>query len=176
MGADTSDNVVLSTVDEYGTAVTSYTWNDWASDAPCWVDDEFAPIEGVALVAGQAFWTSGSASDQGVQSAGEVGLKDVIVNLRFGYTLTGNPFPVAISLQDIVAEGEDTSDNVVLAKIDEYGTATESYAWCDWAADEPCWVDDSFAMVEGVTIAPGEGLWTSGSSDAQSVRFPAPEL
>jgi len=175
-GDDTSDNVVLSTVDEYGTAVDSYAWNDWAADDPCWVNDSFEPITGVTVQAGQAFWTSGSDASQGIQSAGEVGVQDVVVSLRLGYTLTGNPFPVALPLQDIVAGGDDASDNVVLAKIDEYGSAVESYAWCDWAADDPCWVDESFSMVEGVSIAPGEGLWTSGSDASQFVRFPAPEL
>ena len=103
-------------------------------------------------------------------------MSDVIVNLREGYTLVGNPFPVSIALQDIVAGGDEASDNVTLATIDEYGTAIDTYAWNDWVGENPCWVNDSFEPVEGVTFAPGVGLWTSGSNDSQFVRLPAPEL
>ena len=175
-GAGASDSVALSTVDEFGGPVATYTWNDWAAKTPCWVDDSYEPVTGVTVPAGQAFWVNGTAEDQSVQSAGEVMLKDVIVNLRAGATLTGNPFPVAFSLQDIVAGGDNASDNVALSTIDEFGGPVATYTWNDWAAETPCWVDDSYVPVEGVTIAAGEGLWTNGSSEAQFVRFPAPEL
>lgn len=175
-----SDSVSVSVVDEYGTPTATYLWNDWAAATPCWVDEGYAPVDGVTVPAGQAFWTNGSSSEQGIQSAGEVGLNDVSINLRFGYMLTGNPFPVSIALQDIVAGSTDAdasaSDNVSISKVDEYGTPVATYLWNDWAAAEPCWVDEGYAPVDGVTIAPGEGLWTNGSSEGQFIRFPAPEL
>ena len=177
-GTDASDNVTLATVDEYGTPIDVYAWNDWLdADNPCWVDGSFTPITGVTVTPGMAFWTSGSASDQIVRSAGEVGTQDVVVSLRFGYTLVGNPFPVDVALQDIIAGGDEASDNVTLATIDEYGTPIDVYAWNDWLdADNPCWVDGSFTPVENVSFAPGVGLWTSGSNNSQFIRFPAPEL
>ena len=176
VGSDASDNVNLAMVDEYGAAITTYTWNDWAAAEPCWVDDSYAPVSDVTVSAGQAFWTGGSSSDQLIRSAGEVCFQDVVVSLRFGYTLVGNPFPVSLALQDIVAGGDEASDNVTMATIDEYGAAITTYTWNDWAAAEPCWVDDSYAPVTDVTFAPGEGLWTGGSNNSQFVRFPAPEL
>ena len=176
VGDDTSDNVALSTVDEYGAPIATYTWNDWAAATPCWVNDSYEPVEGVTVASGQAFWTGGTSGSQAVQSAGEVGQSDVVVGLRFGYTLVGNPFPVSIALQDIVAGGDDAADNVSLSTIDEYGAPIATYTWNDWAAAEPCWVDDSYEPVTGVTFAPGEGLWTGASSDSQYVRLPAPEL
>lgn len=173
-----SDNIAVATVDEYGTAVDTYTWNDWAADTPCWVDDSYSPVEGVVVAPGQAFWTSGAAGDQSIMSSGEVGVADVTVGLRFGFTLIGNPFPISVNLQDIIAGSADgdASDNVAMATIDEYGTAVDTYTWNDWAAETPCWVNDSYEPVDGVSIAPGQGLWTSASSDAQFIRFPAPEL
>ena len=176
LGSEASDNVTLAAVDEYGAAITTYIWNDWAAAEPCWVDESYAPVENVSITSGQAFWTGGSSDAQSVQSVGEVGFQDVVVPLRFGYTLVGNPFPVSVALQDIVAVGEGTSDNVTLATIDEYGAAVDTYIWNDWAAAEPCWVNESYEPVENVSFAPGEGLWTGGSSDAQSIRIPAPEL
>ena len=175
-GTDASDNVVLSTVDEYGTAVDSYSWNDWALSSACWINDSYEKIEGVTVVPGMAFWTSGSDASQVIQSAGEVGTSDVVVNLRFGYTLVGNPFPVDVALQDIVAGGDEASDNVTMSTIDEYGTAIDTYSWNDWALDSACWINDSYEKIEGVSIAPGVGLWTSGSNSSQYIRIPAPEL
>lgn len=176
IGDEASDNVALSTVDEFGTAIDTYTWNDWAATTPCWVNDSYEPVTGVTVTPGMAFWVGGSSNSQGVQSAGEVGVEDVVVSLRSGYTLVGNPFPVSIALQDVVAGGDEAADNVALSTIDEFGTAIDTYTWNDWAAAEPCWVNDSYEPVEGVTFAPGEGLWAGGSNNSQYVRFPAPEL
>lgn len=175
-GTDASDNVTLSTVDEYGAPIDTYSWNDWALGSACWINDSYEKIEGVSVTPGMAFWTSGSDASQVIQSAGEVGFQDVVVNLRFGYTLVGNPFPVEVALQDIIAGGNEASDNVTLSTIDEYGAPIDTYSWNDWALGSACWINDSYEMVEGVTIAPGVGLWTSGSDASQFIRIPAPEL
>ena len=175
-GDDTSDNVYIQTLDAYGYTLNSYGWNDWAGDEACWVDDDYNPVEGVSFVAGQGLWVQGLSAEQGIQTAGSVGKNDVSVTLKSGYTAAGNPFPVAIDLQDIVAEGDDLSDNVYIQTLDAYGYTLTSYAWNDWAADEPCWVDDDYNPVEGVTIQPGQGLWVQGTSTNQSIVFPAPEL
>ena len=176
IGEDTSDNVEIQTLDAFGFTVSSYVWNDWASDQPCWVDDEYAPVEGVKFAPGQGLWVGGADESQGVQSAGKVGLEDVVFTLKSGYSAAGNPFPVAIDLQEIVAEGEDTSDSVEVQTLDAFGFTATSYVWNDWASDQPCWVDDEYTPVTGVTIGAGQGLWVGGSSADQSIRFPAPEL
>ena len=82
----------------------------------------------------------------------------------------------AMPLQSIIPTGDDTSDNVSLQTLDSAGRTVDMYFWNDWAADEPCWVDDNFEKVTGVTIDPGLGLWVSGSATTQYLRFPAPEL
>ena len=176
VGTNTSDNVVVQTLDEAGRTVDSYIWNDWAAATPCWVDDTFTPVEGVSYAAGQGLWIQGLSAEQSIQTAGAVGTADVVVALRPGFTAAGNPFPVALDLQDLVAEGADTSDNVVVQTLDEAGRTVDSYIWNDWAAATPCWVDDTFTMVDGVTIIPGAGLWIQGLSADQFVRFPAPTL
>ena len=175
-GSDTSDNVSLQTLDSSGRTVDMYYWNDWASDEPCWVDDNFEKVEGVFFAPGAGLWIQGSSSEQGIQSAGQVGESDTLIQLRFGATATGNPTPVTIDLQDIIPEGDETSDNVSLQTLNSSGKTVQMYFWNDWACDEPCWVDDNFEKVEGVTFGPGAGLLVSGSSDSQYLRFPAPEL
>lgn len=82
----------------------------------------------------------------------------------------------AMPLQSIVPTGADTSDNVYIQTLTAGGYTLDTYSWNDWAADEPCWVDDSYEKVEGVTFAPGQGLWVQGSSTEQAIVFPAPEL
>ena len=176
VGTDVADNVVVQTLDFAGRTVDSYGWNDWVDTTPCWVNDSYEKVEGVQLSPGTGLWVQGTAIDQSIQTAGKVGTDDVVVTLRNGGTIAGNPFPVAIDLQDIIATGTDVADNVVVQTLDYAGRTLESYGWNDWVDTTPCWVNDSYEKVEGVTINPGEGLWVQGTSEAQYIRFPAPEL
>ena len=175
-GEDTSDNVQIQTLDAYGYTVDSYDWNDWAADTPCWVDGDYTPVENVSFAPGQALWVMASDASQSLQSAGKVSKSDIVVQLRKSGTLVGNPFPVEIDLQDILAGGADASDNVQVQILDAYGYTVVSYDWNDWAADEACWVDGDYSPVENVKIAPGQGLWVMGSSTEQFLQFPAPAL
>lgn len=181
-GDDSSDNVSVQTLDAYGRTATSYMWINWAgvdSDQEAWVDDEYAIVEGIAIAPGDGLFVLGSSSNQGIQTAGKVGIDDVVVTLRNGATCTGNPFPVELDLQDIVAEGTDTSDNVSVQTLDAYGRTASSYMWINWAGidgNQEAWVDDEYTIVENVKVAPGAGLFVLGSSSEQSIRFPAPDL
>ena len=175
-GDDLSDNIAVATLDAAGYTVDTYVWNDWSYDEPCWVNDEFEKVEGVTLSSGSALWVQASSVAQALQSAGKVRSEDATVKLKNGNTAVGNPFPVNLNLQDIIPEGDDLSDNIAIATLDEAGYTVDTYVWNDWSYDEPCWVNDDFEKVEGVTIAAGQGLWVQGSSDKQYLRFPAPEL
>lgn len=179
-GDDTSDSVNIRVLDAAGRTIEGceYTWNDWACDYPCWVDGDWTEVTNVSFAPGQGLWVYGASADQALQSAGRVNLEDVVVTLRNGATPTGNPFPVAVDLQDIVAEGEDCSDSVNIRVLDAAGRTIEGceYTWNDWACDKPCWVDGDWNEVVGVTFAAGQGLWVYGSSADQAIRIPAPEL
>ena len=175
-GDEASDNVCIETLDAYGRMAESYSWNDWAYESACWVDDSYEVVEGVSFAPGTGLWVQGANAEQGIQTAGKVGTSDITVVLRAGFTAVGNPYPVSVNLQDIIASGDDSSDNVCIETLDAYGRMVESYSWNDWAYETPCWVDDSYEKVEGVTFASGDGLWVQGSSNAQTIRFPAPEL
>lgn len=176
VGDDAADNVVIQTLDFAGRTVDSYIWNDWVDTTPCWVNDSFEKVEGITIAPGAAVWVQGTTTSQGIQSAGKVGTSDVVVTLKNGGTLAGNPFPIAIDIQEVVAQGTDAPDNVVIQTLDYAGRTVDSYIWNDWVDTTPCWVNDSFEKVEGVTIASGEGLWVQGTTTDQTIRFPAPEL
>ena len=82
-------------------------------------------------------------------------------------------------LQSIKPTGDGTSDTVSIQTLDSAGRAVDTYIWCDWAgpdSDQEAWSDGSGDIIEGVTFAPGAGLWVQGASTEQSIRFPAPEL
>ena len=176
VGDDAADNVVIQTLDFAGRTVASYVWNDWVEATPCWVDDGYEKVEGVTIAPGSGIWVQGTTATQGIQSAGKVKTEDVTVSLRNGGTLAGNPFPVSIDLQDILASGDDAADNVVIQTLDYAGRTVASYVWNDWVEATPCWVDDGYEKVEGITIAGGEGLWVQGTLTTQYITFPAPEL
>ena len=176
IGEDAPDNVVIQTLDFAGRTIDSYVWNDWVDATPCWVDDSYEKVDGVTIAPGTGLWIQGTAQTQGILSAGKVGSSDVVVALRNGGTLAGNPFPVEVKLQDIIAEGDEAPDNIVIQTLDYAGRTVDSYVWNDWVDSTPCWVDDSYEKVETVTFSPGAGLWVQGTSDKQYVRFPAPTL
>ena len=175
-GDDLSDNVEIQTLDAFGRTVDAYMWNDWMYENACWVDNEMNAVDNVAFLEGQGLWVSGSTDSQGIQTAGKVRTEDVSVQLRFGATATGNPFPTALSLEDIVPQGDDLSDNVEIQTLDAFGRTVDAYMWNDWMYENPCWVDNEMNAVEGIEFSAGQGLWVSGASDTQYLRFPAPEL
>ena len=187
-GDDTIDNVQVQLLDEYGRMTVQYNWKDGGDlDEPvsgyCWAnEDNEYKVEDVMFGPGQGLWVFGSATEQALQSSGEVNKKDVSVKLRNGGSGFGNPFPVKVDIQDILPTGPDTIDNVQIQILDEYGRMTVQYNWKDGGdLDEPvagyCWAnEDNEYKVSGVDIDPGQGLWVFGSSTDQFLTFPAPEL
>jgi hypothetical protein len=182
LGDNASDNVSIQTLDAYGRMVDMYIWCNWAgpdSDQEAWSDGSGDIIEGVTFEPGTGLWIQGMDNTQSIQTAGAVGNNDVSIALGNGFTATGNPFPVSVNLQDIIPQGDNTSDNVSIQTLDAYGRMVDMYIWCNWAgpnSDQEAWSDGSGDIIEGVTFSAGQGLWVQGSASGQYLRFPAPEL
>ena len=178
-GSDT-EGVEIQTLTALGYTDKFYTWNTWMYSEPCWVDGDWNPVSDVSFEAGSGLWIQGSSTAQGFQSAGKVGKADVNVQLRNGATAAGNPFPVAIDLNDILPNGGEDSnvdlEGVEIQTLTALGYTDKFYTWNTWMYSEPCWVDADWNTVTGVTFDPGQGLWIQGSSTAQYIRFPAPEF
>ena len=133
-GEDTYNNIAVQTLDAAGYTVDSYAWTDAGGeswDQIGWVDDENNIVTDVTFAPGQALWVQGSSSAQSLQTAGKVGTSDVTVQLKLGGTLAGNPFPVSITIGDLVPTGEDTYNNVAVQTLDAAGYTVDSYAWTD---------------------------------------------
>lgn len=173
-GADVEGEVFLQTLTASGKANESFSWDTWmfVEDEPAWIDDvgvstrKFAP--------GEALWVQGKVGYT-LQTAGQVGTNDVVVALVNGNVAIGNPFPVSVNIQDIVATGADVEGEVFLQTLTSAGKADESFSWDTWmfVEDEPAWIDD--VGISNRDFAPGEGLWVQGKV-GYTLRIPAPTL
>ena len=171
------------TLDDIGLTVDQYNWVDWYGDngdEKCWLDNNtMEKAEGVTFQPGQGLWVQGDNKDQSVQTSGQVGTADVEIQLQNGATVSGNPFPIAVDLQDIVCN-EGCSDTVFIMTLDDIGLTVDQYNWVDWYGDngdEKCWLDNNtMEKAEGVTFQPGQGLWIQGDNKDQSITFPGVEL
>lgn len=146
---------------------------------PGWGDENQVAID-TTLTSGQAVWTQSEAGGKVVVS-GEVVADNTIeipVNLM---TIVANPLPMAVSIQEIVAEGFDGygSDWIKIYNPDTYSYVTATY----WGEDMggvangdgdplgPGWGDENQVAVS-VDIAVGQGFWIQSESGGKLV-FPA---
>lgn len=173
-GADVESAVALQTLTSAGKANETFSWDTWmfVEDKPAWIDDV-----GVAtrkFQPGEALWIQGQEGYT-IQTSGQVGTDDVIVNLVNGNIAVNNPFPVTVNIQDIVATGADVESAVALQTLTSAGKANETFSWDTWmfVEDKPAWIDD--VGVATRDFAPGEGIWVQGQS-GYTLRIPAPEL
>ena len=172
----------IQLLNAYGVTVAKYQWIDWSADDDVkgWCDSNFELVSNITFDEGQGLWVQGTSSGAAMQSAGKVEDSDVTVQLRFGATATGNPFPTSINLQDIVPQGENINKDggINIQLLNAYGVTTAKYQWIDWSADDDVvgWCDGNFELVTGVTFGPGQGLWVQGTKDTEYLRFPATEL
>lgn len=176
---ESSDNVALSTLDEIGAKVDTYYWINYGGESgnqSMWTQDyETAAI--ATFQPGEGVWVEGTDSKQTIQSAGQVGTKDVVVQLQYGNTMTGNCTPVSIALQDIICNDE-SSDNVALSTLDEIGAKIDTYYWINYggeSGDKSMWTQDYETAAEA-TIAPGQGLWVEATDSTQTITLPGVEL
>ena len=186
-GEGCSDSVSLSQLSSTGLAGDSFLWIDYYEDPvtgeteSCWVDGGFEKVKNFSVKPGEGLWVQADSEDQVFLSAGQVRTSDVAVQLQYGSTMTGNPTPVSIDLQDIRC-GEGCSDSVSLSQLSSTGLAGDSFLWIDYYEDpvtgetESCWVDGGFEKVKNFSVKPGEGLWVQADNSDQYIIFPGVEL
>ena len=176
-----SDSVSFMILDNIGLGGDTYFWINYYGDngdESCWVDGGFEKVVGMKIQPGQGLWVAGGSNEEIFQTAGQVSKSDIAVQLRYGSTMTGNPTPVEIDLQDIVCT-DNCSDSVSFMILDNIGLGGDTYFWINYYGDngdESCWVDGGFEKVVGMKIQPGQGLWVAGESEEQYITFPGVEL
>ena len=159
---DIKDNVSFQMIDGGGYTIDGTTryWN-----GSIWTDESFADKSEETYPAGTGFNVANGClplvydgGDVIFQSSGEVNQKNVLVQLDtdFGTKLTGNPFPVAIKLKDIIpVSTEDTAGNISYQKLDGGGYTIDGSTryW-----NGSIWTDESFADMSEEELQPGEGI------------------
>ena len=175
---DTDGGVYIQTLSAGGLTVDSYQWIDWDGEPTGWCNGDYEVVKGVTFSIGQGLWVGGTSSSEALQTAGKVGTSDISVQLRYGATATGNPYPVAINLQDIVPTGDnvDTDGGVYIQTLSAGGLTVDSYQWIDWDGEPTGWCNGDYEIVENVTFPAGQGLWVGGTKNTEYLTFPAPEL
>ncbi len=195
-GEDMYDNLTVNQIDEYGTSIHTYTWTTSADDGTDsydkigWADDAYMIVtdpDAITFLPGESLMIS--AGEGAIQSAGQVRKEDATIQLRNGFTLAGNPYPVEILVADILPSSEngidDTYDQMSINIIDEYGTAINTYTWTTSADDgtdsydKIGWADDNYMIINADNVKklnPGQGVLVSGASTDHYITFPAPEL
>ena len=185
--ANSSDSVLFSVLNNTGLAGDIYLWIDYYENPEtgelesCWVDGVGEKVTDYTLKPGEALWVQADSTDQLFQSAGRVNTSDVTVQLRFGCTLTGNPFPVTLDLQDITCS-DNCSDSVLFSILNNTGLGGDIYLWIDYYENpetgefESCWVDGAGEKVKDFKVTPGMGLWVQADSSDQYITFPGVEL
>ena len=173
--------VNIQTLDAAGRTTGMYTyWGDDMFDDDCpagwYTDEERAEI---TFATGTGLWVAGPNSEHGLTFAGQVPTEDVKVVLRAGFTATANMMPIALSIQDIVPEGDNVDEGVVnIQTLDSAGRTTGMYTyWGDDMFDDDCpagWYTDEERA--DVTFPAGTGLWVAGPNAETSIVIPAPEL
>ena len=161
--------VEIQTLDNAGYTVDSFVWNGegWEGD------------EGTTFAPGTGLWVFNQIGDADVvslQTSGKVGTSDVAVTLDDGYGAVGvvNPFPVQVSLADILPEcetmtAEELAGCVEIQTLDNAGYTVDSFVWNGegWEGDD------------NTVFAAGAGLWVFnqiGDAAEVALRIPAPEL
>lgn len=177
-GSGIIDQTEIKVLNAGGVGVEDYIWtsgSDVDSDTDCWAnEDQDTKITDRAFEPGTGLWVYGE-DGQGIRSSGEVEqVNDVVFPLRHGAIGCGNPYPVAINLQDIVPEGDGIIDQAEIKVLNAGGVGVEDYIWTagsDVDSETDCWAnEDQDTKITDRMIQPGEGLWVYGE-DGQSLRF-----
>lgn len=173
VAGDGSVNLQTFTADAGADMFFSWYTEDEMGFEDGWYDDSFEKSDKV-LSTGEGFMVGSAAGAIQLNFSGEVDLTEKVVECGSGYTLVGNFRPVALSLQDIVPQGDASGDgSISLQTFTSEAGADEFYSWYTEAdmGFEDGWYDDSFEKVDR-SFTPGEGFMI-GAGDAVSLKFPA---
>ena len=177
-GSGVIDQAEIKVLNSYGVGVEDYIWtsgDDVDSVNDCWAnEDQDTKINDRTFAPGTGLWVYGK-SGQGLRSVGEVEqVNDIVFPLCSGAIGCGNPFPVALDLQNIIPEGSGIIDQAEIKVLNSYGVGVEDYIWTsgdDVDSVNDCWAnEDQDTKITGRMVLPGEGLWVYGKN-GQSLRF-----
>ncbi len=166
---------IIMVLDEVGDVTASYSYAEGA-DGYVWNDDLTGDVANDVFVPGSAFAVY-LADGLTLSVCGEVtNPQDVTLTTIEGFTFTGNPFPVDISVQDIAISdggaGTIGFGGEIIMVLDEVGDVTASYSYAE-GADGYVWNDDLTGDVADFTLTPGTAF-ALYAADGLEVTIKAP--
>lgn len=152
-----------------------------------WVDGDFAIPDIAPLEFGQVVQVGLPAAVDGFKSSGQVCDDDSIITGRANYNFVGNPYPTALSIQNIQCDSSVEDMSADLQMLDgSRKTIGEIYAWLspasasDFGLEVPkgcgAWVDGDFALPSVDSLQPGEGVQVGLPTAGQIVVISPIEL
>ena len=180
-GFDKSTGAVqIQLLNNAGVTTTTYKYykggrGTYATDG--WYDGTtlITAEKDVTFAPGDGLWIYG-ADGYSFQTSGEVKLSNVTRNLKTGFTMFSNPFPMDLKLTNITPAGFDKSTGAVqIQLLNNAGVTTTTYKYYKggrgtYATDG--WYDGTTLITaeKDVTFAPGDGLWVYGA-DGYTITF-----
>ena len=176
---DGKDTDSISLLNSTGNVVSQYFWFNAFEGLPaCWTSDSLGLQEvtdvSFDLMEGFLFYSSASAAK--FKHWGEVLEDDVEgVTLSNGYTVLGNPYNKALSLDNLVPVNAKDTDSISL--LNSTGNVVSQYFWFNAFEGLPaCWTTDSLGLepVENVSLNPDEAFLLYSSASAATLDVDAP--
>ncbi len=165
----------------FPTAVYQYIGGEWFKAKN--VGEETQESDDSLIIpfkAGDGLFVQGASTTESIQSSGKVVYEDVQIQLRDGFSMIGNPFPLPIKLLDILVKGDNVNQfgKIQIQELDSLGfpTAVYQYIGGEWFKAKDIGEDASKEVdLSSVEFQPGQGLWIQGSSDeGQYLYIPCP--
>lgn len=163
----------------------AYQWvaasetGDFDLDVPkgmgAWIDEGYAIPEIDPLQFGQVVQVT-LPSGAGFKSSGQVSDDDAVINSRKSRNFVGNPYPVAMSIQNIQLSVDVETFDADLQILDANRKCIgEAYQWVtpsetgDFDLDVPegmgAWIDEGYAIPKIDPLQPGEGAQVTLPAD-----------
>ena len=179
---------ILQTLDDGGAVVSNYFYNDPAMDPAgeqtgyYWADETGAPVD-VNFSMGEGFLLYTASGDINYTVAGEVPEEAITLTSVAGFNFTGNPFPSALPLSNIVISDGGAGGigwgTEIIQTLDDGGAVVDNYFFNDPAMDpngeqtDYYWADETGAQIS-VSLQPGDGVLLYTASPDLEVTFTPP--
>ena len=164
--------------------------SDWPTGQGLWIDDETSafPEEPVMISVGNAVQMDlGDYDAEDLTCAGQVSDEDLSYTTRAGYNYIGNPYPVAMDIQNIQLSTSLASYEASFQFLTAKRRNAHLYDWIsaedagdyvsNWEENLGLWIDDETSAFPdpAVTIAPGGAVQLDmGDYDGEIVNVYAP--
>ena len=163
---------------------------NWPASQGLWIDDDTfdVPEETVTIGVGNAVQLDmGDYDGEPLTCAGQVSDADLSYTTRAGYNYVGNPYPIAMDIQNVQLSDTPASLEVSFQFLTSERRSAHLYDWIaaedakdyddEWPEGLGLWIDDeTFDLPETTaTIAPGGAVQLDmGDYDGETINVYAP--